>query len=778
MSEATTLQKIHVHRLDGCRPTPLAHYLKALGVLRLVALQADPDVRGWWAEDVFHLATKLSKDDLEIFFESNYRPTPMMAPWLPRSGFSNSSSHSKTRQFLDEIMECDDQRFDDFRNWYTLIKELATVQGANLDSPDELRNHKFITSARSLASLPIQSWIDSCVVSDSETISYPAIFGSGGNEGSGSYLANFYVAICALLVRKMTNFDACLHGQTTLSGELTKFLNAANFNSGHFTESMGDDAGTFILAMEGILTLKASLSRKLSGNLGSNVSGTGASMAAPFSVGNSTIGYASCSDEDSFTLRQGTKTPGRGEQWFPLWTRPSTIREVLETFRLARCILSKSRVERSKDFLRSVSRSGTNAGISSFSRFGYFQRNGGNHMAIPLGIYKVRQQENQHLLDAVSPWIDQLRRIANGKNAPISLKRVYRSCEDALLLCTQRANAKAFLSLLMAMADAEDQYLKCPKYAADANARPIPKLDKEWLELIWNDSHFKNDHEVRLAFALAAQVGNLGSNTTPKDNDSVFIRDYWLPLERNQRSFLKGERGLASGPDQCAFGLPLEKALHKLFQRRLHEADSGKGKTNASLQLLRNYLGARLDDINAFIDGRVNDARILSVARALMAIDFRPVQGDKVFELAAAEDAGSRTVEDAVRDRKFDQSPLGGMAAYGVIRLAFGGGTKLDGSFWVPDAGSIHVRNDSIIYNRLIAGDLQGAIERAIRRAFISGLRPRIQVAVGSPEFARRIGAAICFGVSDATMTRIALGLTSSMIPISDEFESDFVAEK
>ena len=96
-----------------------------------------------------------------------------------------------------------------------------------------------------------------------------------------------------------------------------------------------------------------------------------------------------------------------------------------------------------------------------------------------------------------------------------------------------------------------------------------------------------------------------------------------------------------------------------------------------------------------------------------------------------------------------------------------------------PNTGRVlQVLNDSIIYNRLIAGDLQGAIERAIRRAFISGLRPRIQVAVGSPEFARRIGAAICFGVSDATMTRIALGLTSSVIPISDEFESELVAEK
>lgn len=41
---------MRLHRLDGCAPTPLAHYLKALGVLRLVAEQLDPQARGWWEE--------------------------------------------------------------------------------------------------------------------------------------------------------------------------------------------------------------------------------------------------------------------------------------------------------------------------------------------------------------------------------------------------------------------------------------------------------------------------------------------------------------------------------------------------------------------------------------------------------------------------------------------------------------------------------------------------------------------------------------------------------
>ena len=53
---------IHVHHLTGCSPTPLAHYLKGLGVLRLVAEQKDPAARGWWRDEAFHLATTFDEE--------------------------------------------------------------------------------------------------------------------------------------------------------------------------------------------------------------------------------------------------------------------------------------------------------------------------------------------------------------------------------------------------------------------------------------------------------------------------------------------------------------------------------------------------------------------------------------------------------------------------------------------------------------------------------------------------------------------------------------------
>ena len=78
---------IHLHVLKGCSPVPLANYLKALGILRLVAEQAEKQARGWWDGEYFCLLTKLSKEELEAFFLDRYEPTPLLSPWNKGCGF-------------------------------------------------------------------------------------------------------------------------------------------------------------------------------------------------------------------------------------------------------------------------------------------------------------------------------------------------------------------------------------------------------------------------------------------------------------------------------------------------------------------------------------------------------------------------------------------------------------------------------------------------------------------------------------------------------------------
>lgn len=78
---------MHLHILKGCSPAPLANYLKALGILRLVGEQADGRVRGWWDGERFCLLSTLCKEKLEAFFLEKYQPTPLLSPWNKGCGF-------------------------------------------------------------------------------------------------------------------------------------------------------------------------------------------------------------------------------------------------------------------------------------------------------------------------------------------------------------------------------------------------------------------------------------------------------------------------------------------------------------------------------------------------------------------------------------------------------------------------------------------------------------------------------------------------------------------
>ena len=132
---------IHVHRLDGCAPTPLAHYLKALGILRLVAEQADCDARGWWDGDRFRLATKLSCGDLDAFFLNDYRPTPLVSPWNKGSGFFFEKDPA-----VFPLEQSKGRRFSDFRVGIKAsrqqIEELERADGVVRDVKNEAKRTK------------------------------------------------------------------------------------------------------------------------------------------------------------------------------------------------------------------------------------------------------------------------------------------------------------------------------------------------------------------------------------------------------------------------------------------------------------------------------------------------------------------------------------------------------------------------------------------------------------------------------------------------------------
>jgi CRISPR-associated protein Csx17 len=729
---------VHIHRLTGCRPSPLAHYLKALGVLRLVGEQIDPTARGWWYDDVFHLATRLDQSQLEEFFLKTYSPTPMLTPWNGGSGFYPKDNKTG----LEAIEKSTAPRFAAYRTAIAQAKHIVEDLNAKPDK-GETKN-RVITECRHLWRGPALQWIDAALaMSGDGEPAFPAMLGTGGNDGRLEFTNNFMSRLNSMFQlalpdgRPSANTSAQLSTAlwnqptpTLESGAVGQFLPGAaggpNGTTG-FAGSFGVNPWDYVLMLEGALLFSAGLSRRCQANALPQA-------AAPFAVRGSGTGYGSSADSDA---------GARGEQWMPIWSRPATHSEMTTVLREGRSQINGRTAGRGTDMARAIARMGVARGIQQFERYGYIERNGLSNLAVPLGRFEVKARPNQRLLDEVTPWIDRLRQISSDKLAPQSFARAYRACELAVFNCATRAAARDFRNLLVAMGEAEDQMLASPKFSAE-KCSPMPSLSAQWLDAVWEDSS-----EFRLALALAAQHGPLESKAK-----AVSVRTHWLPLDTSGKRFEKGESGLNIGPDQAAFGLDLTRAAIAVMHRRLLACNKSVNEGYLPLKLARPEFGASLNDIEKFLGYATDDGRILAYARALMCLQFNS--------------------RDFVLKNIGDQRLLGGAAVYGICRLAMS-----VGPVQINNRQSAVVRCNPVLFRRLAAGDLSGAVQIGHRQLSNAGLRPRLQLATAPSDFGRRLAASLVFGLRPDGLNELVRCLTDPQLPPQeqlDAFEAQSVA--
>lgn len=115
------------HLLPGCHPKPLSSYLKALGILRIIAEQRDSQVKGCWEGEIFSIITSLDKSTLETFFCEKYSPTPIVAPWNGGSGFYPGDK----LEGIEAILSSDQGRFTEYRKVISQIKEWPEISSVN-----------------------------------------------------------------------------------------------------------------------------------------------------------------------------------------------------------------------------------------------------------------------------------------------------------------------------------------------------------------------------------------------------------------------------------------------------------------------------------------------------------------------------------------------------------------------------------------------------------------------------------------------------------------------
>ncbi|MGH7435293.1 MAG: type I-G CRISPR-associated protein Cas8g1/Csx17 [Polyangiaceae bacterium] len=685
---------LNVHELGGCRPDPLAHYFKALGVLRLVAEQRDRDARGLWRNDVFLLVTSLDRSELEGFFADDYSPTPIVAPWNGGSGFYPKDN----RQGMDAIRSSKGVRFERYRH---AIKGAEQVVAGRPKSPkDDDKKAMLSACVRSLGE-DAYRWISAAVALDRNGNGrYPALLGSGGNDGRLDFTNNFMQRLVELLDPDANGRRAEAIGLLNLalfggarSGLVDRAIGqffpgaagGANGTAG-FEASATMNPWDFVLMLEGAVMMRVASLRRLDGS-------DLAQAAAPFALRNTTEGYGSAAESDA---------SARGEQWLPLWGRPASVVEVAHLFAEAKLASGRGAAQSALEAAQAIGRLGAARGVASFRRFSFMERNGQANLAVPLGSLSVAEAPRARLLDEIDAWLDAFRRAARGDHAPKSFQADLRGIEGAAFACTDAgAGPEAWQRLVIGLGEAERGMVGRPKATFAAHLRPLPNLSSGWLEAV-DDGRA----ETRVAIAIA-------SARAPRVRTAVDlgpIRMHGAPLLPSLSAFRTTSETLAHDPDVVWAGRSLVDDLAACVVRRALRA----GPAGYRIFPLAGTAHASLDDVAAFLDGRLDDGRISQLARGLMAVEF--VEHNRVPAWAPVP---------------------GELATYAVFRTLYS----------PLDEGAGRAANPMAL-RQLLAGRLDGAVRTASSQLVARGLRPKLHVVVGSPGAARRIAAALAIPIA------------------------------
>ncbi len=527
--------------LRGCAPTPLASYLKALGVLRLVSSPAnhvsgkaaDPHARGWWENECFHLRTTLGRDALLSFFLHDYAPSPIIAPWNGRAGFLEGDAGEESSRggalLMRAIEHSECRRLESMRSTVGLLRNNAHLGEYNrlralakrlkeasksLKGEEKKRNDaeraRVEKEAKAVKSLLLPSlrsetaahhvaYIDACYVLTAEEAAAP-LLGSGGNDGSRDFGVNFAESLGHLV--DFGDGSPTTRAHTELESALLDIVRRAETRGsmGQFSPGQGGPNGTIgyegynplnawdiVLALEGTVAFAGALTRQWGA--------TGGSRAAfPFTFEPTGAGTGSLSSEDP--------NRPRGEFWTPLWTKPVTFSEAAAIFAEGRLTVGERTARNGLDAARSVARIGAARGIGGFERYSIIQPDSKTpYQATPLGRLHTPDRPREDLvadLDA-GDWLSRARRLAgNRKTSPARARQAMRRLEDALFEMTvANRESDGTRNALMALGGLVSWLASSP--AARKDSRPPPLLSPDWL-LNADDG----SAEFRVAAALAA----------------------------------------------------------------------------------------------------------------------------------------------------------------------------------------------------------------------------------------------------------------------------------
>jgi len=751
--------------LKGCAPVPLAHYLKALGILRLVSEQVDPEARGYWKNDVFVLRTKMSKDELVDFFLNDYEPTPIVAPWNGRGGFLEGEEKGKSKragaQMIQMFGESDIKRFTKYKEVVSILKQNQVITGLNkirssrkelekkknilekmkkkdgltnneIDQLDALKEKialeinrekklktELLFSLRSTMPDNALNWMDSCLVLSGNIEDNPSmspLLGAGGVDGSQDFSVNFMQRLCDVINisdgtakdgsdKYLENSLFSMPGHNLLKGAaIGQFFPTA---TGGKNSSNGFDSDSmvnpwdYILMLEGTLLFVSSCAKKLE-------SEEAGSISAPFCVRQTGVGYGSAAQND--------EKSSRAEIWVPFWETPASHIEIGSLMSEGRARLKRRSARNGVDFARAIAGLGVDRGISSFQRYGFQKRNGDNNFAIPLGRFQVRRQPQADILYEIDNWLNIFRRKATSDKAPASAGRALRNLENSILSLCKSKGPSRVQEVLISLGNCEKTMATSFKWTTKtAHLKPIPLLSPKWIHEADDGSP-----EFRLATSLASVSGKYKDDKGKTVDIPVRFQIEPVDVFFKERDVSWNKK---AGREVVSIQWNLVEVLNAIMTRRILKTQQSEATSFPDWG--RQY--ASFGDISDFIEGRVNYEKISELLLGLILIDWPSAKIDLI-------------------QRRANGSDVFPSATYGLLKLCFGKG--MIRNIEIPLVPQIH--------KLAVNGDSVRATELASRRLRGSGLTSAITTVHASKEHMQRIAAALLFPISNSQRAMLA----------------------
>ncbi|MGE0876372.1 MAG: type I-U CRISPR-associated protein Csx17 [Burkholderiales bacterium] len=670
--------------LEGCTPTPLANYLKALGVLRLLTAR-DSNLKAAWRSEAFVLRTTLSREELEQFFLRDYQPTPVMAPWNGGSGFYEKDN----KDALQAICAGRASRLAPYRESLSVAEGLLADADRSA-SPKEEAKRALLTSVRGVLPEAALAWFDASILMSGDDPRYPPLLGTGGNDGRLDFTNNFMQRLLDLIDPESGEPSPESRGwlRAALFGEAEPGL--VNNAIGQFSpgQAGGPNASAgfeavaamnpwdFVLMLEGALLFAAASVRR-------NADDPAGVLSYPFTVRSVGAGAGNIGGADA--------SASRGELWMPLWGRFASHAELRALLSEGRVALGKLPARDALDFVRAVHRLGSYRGICSFQRYGLLMRSGKAFLATPLERIDVSDEPRPSVLDdlAHDEWLSRFRWFAQGENTARRFLALRERLETATFRLAGRdptpAEAQSVLVLL-----GEIQTALSNSKKARETVPPVQRLSERWVRLADDGTP-----AFRIARALAGLEG-MPASPLPLRAQLFPVHPrvhHWMEEARNAKNAARDDTALRLRLHSGLHGR-LPDALATILSRRLWLAEQF-GMPDRPLQ---SPAGAGLDDVQAFLRDDAMDQRIASLLPGLCQCEI-------------PRDAEHKTGEGATP------------AAFSLLKLCLTPDTtlrRLD-LLGVDE----HLRLAAGLLAQLVAGNAGNrAVESAWRRLRASGMSP------------------------------------------------------